>query len=151
MRRSNEINIGGQVTTEIYHPSHSLCHKRNQGLANHKIRIASILTLFALSSARPHDSYYETEAPALTPSSNRGLSLAFVEGEMLSEFSAESITGKAQARVKNNALVVTYPKGSFKSPSTGGFQFISRPIPESDEMNLSYSIDVPADFDFVKG
>jgi hypothetical protein len=71
-------------------------------------------------------------------------SLPFISG-------AEQITGLDQASVQDDALLVTYPANSFKSPSTGGFQFISRPIPESDEMTLSYTIDVPADFDFVKG
>lgn len=62
-----------------------------------------------------------------------------------------SFTGTPQAKVVNGALKVTYPSGSFKSPKTGGLQFIARPIPESDSMTLSYSVFVPSDFDFVKG
>jgi hypothetical protein len=107
---------------------------------------------------------YEEEVPELsdpaekeppTPSSNL-VALSFIAGasgkEILSsEFNSDSITGIEQTSVRDNALVVTYPANSFKSPKTGGFQFISKPIEEADEMTLSYSIEVPEDFDFVKG
>jgi hypothetical protein len=83
------------------------------------------------------------------------LNLPFIEGtgkEILSpEFKGEKFVGLEQTQVDGNSLIVTYPKGSFKTPKTGGFQFISKPVVEAEEMTLTYSIYIPADFDFVKG
>ncbi|KAL3896676.1 MAG: hypothetical protein SGCHY_003921 [Lobulomycetales sp.] len=86
-------------------------------------------------------------------SAKGGMPLTFEEGAICSsDWKASRYSGKKQVSVLNeNALKVTYPSGSYKSPGTGGFQFVASPIAENDEMTLRYSIDVPADFDFNKG
>jgi hypothetical protein len=66
------------------------------------------------------------------------------------EWNASKYVGKGEY-INKTSIRVVYPKGSYKSPKSGGFQYISKPIKESDTIEMGYKIYIPKDFDYVKG
>lgn len=99
-----------------------------------------------------------TPAPVPDPNSKVLWSDNF-EGDWVKDWGASSFSGKSYATVTRESggqfdqfLRVKYPKGSYSSPSRGGFQFTGDlDIPATDSLKLSYYVRFPKGFDPVKG
>jgi hypothetical protein len=99
-----------------------------------------------------------TPAPVPNPDSKVLWSSNF-EGDWVKDWDASTFSGKSYASVTKESggqfdqfLRVKYPKGSFSSPSRGGFQFTGDlDIPATDSLKLSYYVRFPKGFDPVKG
>jgi hypothetical protein len=78
--------------------------------------------------------------------------LYFIESKKVcdKEWNAREYVGKGEY-INETSIRVVYPKGSYKSPKNGGFQYTSKPQKPSDSIEIGYKIYIPDDFDYVKG
>jgi hypothetical protein len=66
------------------------------------------------------------------------------------EWKASEYVGRGEY-INKTSIRVVYPKGSYKSPKNGGYQYISEPIKQSDSIEMGYNIYIPKEFDYEKG